>query len=473
MADGTLSEELPAAHRLSDYACALRYEDLPSNVVDLARQCLIDAIACVAFGRTLSWSKIVIDQLRPYRGTGSVPLPGLPEIRVAPGMAALAAGVCAHAFELDSLRKPGAGVHPGATVALPALIMAHHAGVDGKRLLTAIAAGCEVMFRIGAATLHTPESRGFHAPGITGPFGAATAAAVILGLPPAQLASALGIAGSLSGGILAFSKARSGAMVKRLHLGRAAESGILAAELAAAGFEGPETVLDGKFGTLEAYCEGHDKSLLTAGLGERFEIEKLCIKRYACHVTAHPPVQLLREWMADHAFTGDDIDGIDLRSTAKIISHHNERRPGDLASAQYSVPYMVASAAYVDPEDPAALETAILGDAAIRDLAIRIVVGERAGKSSGWGSDLTVRLKDGRVFSGAADGFLGCPETPFSRAQLRTKFLRLWGASDEVRADILFDRLSRVEEAEKIDLGELDCFGPLRDQADAEASEAR
>ncbi len=174
---------------------------------------------------------------------------------------------------------------------------------------------------------------------------------MIMGQSTEQLVNAIGIAGSMSGGLLAFSKAASGAMVKRLHLGNAAQNGILASQLASRGFEGPDTILDGHFGTLEAYCGEYDKSLLTAGLGEQFEIEKLCIKRYACHVTAHPPVQLLRRFMAEHDFAGADIETIELRSSAKIMSHHSERRPRDLASAQYSVPYMVASAAYVDPED--------------------------------------------------------------------------------------------------------------------------
>src|SRR5262249_1562229 len=154
----------------------------------------------------------------------------------------------------------------------------------------------------GAATLHTPEGRGFHAPGITGPFASATASGVLLGLAPDQLTRAFGIAGSCGGGLLAFARSGDGGMVKRLHLVRAAEGGVLAALLAAEGFEGPSGILDGAFGVLESYCTRSDAALLTQGLGEVFETKKLCVKRYACHVTAQAPVELLRRLMAEQGF---------------------------------------------------------------------------------------------------------------------------------------------------------------------------
>src|SRR6185369_15754206 len=133
---------------------------------------------------------------------------------------------------------------------------------SGERLLTAIVAGCEVMFRIGMASKHTSEHLGFHAPGLTGPFGAAVVAARMLDLDAERLTQALGIAGSLCGGVLAFAQAGNGAMVKRLHLGRAAEAGILAARLAQRGYEGPDTILDGEFGFLHTYCKESDAALL-------------------------------------------------------------------------------------------------------------------------------------------------------------------------------------------------------------------
>ena len=128
---------------------------------------------------------------------------------------------------------------------------------------------------------------------------------------------------------MAFAKAGSGGMIKRLHLGRAAEGGVIAARLAQRGYEGPPSVLEGRFGVLEAFCEDTDPSLLTKGLGRVYEIERLCIKRYACHVTAQVPVQLLRGWIEQHGFARRRYRARS-RSTAsaKVVSHHSDADPG-------------------------------------------------------------------------------------------------------------------------------------------------
>ena len=167
--------------------------------------------------------------------------------------AALATGAMAHAFESDNLTKPGAGVHPGATLLPPGLAVAQARGSSGRELITAVVAGFDVMYRIGAATKHSNERRGFHAPGTTGPFGAAVAAGVLLGLDAPRMTNALGIAGSLAGGLMEFARSGTGAMVKRLHLGRAAESGVLVASLAADGFTGPQSVIEGEAGFLKVF----------------------------------------------------------------------------------------------------------------------------------------------------------------------------------------------------------------------------
>ena len=272
----------------------------------------------------LPWSQMVLAEALASGAGGPCRLPGVADRRLHVPQAALALGAFSHAFELDNLRKPGVRRawrrHGGAAGAA----MAQACGASGRDLITAIVAGIEVMFRIGNATLHSAEKVGFHAPGMTGPFGSAAACASLLKLSPAQTANAFGIAGSLAGGLLAFAKSGSGGMVKRLHLGRAAEGGVVAARLAAARLRGPPSVLEGRFGVLEAFCEETDASLLTKGLGETWEIERLCIKRYACHVTSHVPVQLLRGFIEQHGFSGDDIAAIAVDASAKVVSHHSD-----------------------------------------------------------------------------------------------------------------------------------------------------
>jgi 2-methylcitrate dehydratase PrpD len=295
-------------------------------------------------------------------------------------------------------------------------------------LLLAFIAGCEVMFRIGAASKHSSEGLGFHAPGLTGPYGAAIAAGVVMGLSAEQLANALGIAGSLSSGLLAFTKSAGGGEVKRLHLGRAAEAGVLAAGLAAEGFGGPETILEGRFGFLETYCRDADASKLTADLGERWEVERICIKAFPCHVTAHTPVESLRTLMAEHGFAGDDVENIRLSVSEKVLSHHDIRAPGDLMQAQYSVPFCVALALYRDPSDPRSFSEDALADARITQACRNISLqpyDKQAGAKGAWQSRLELQLRDGRRFDVDRETFRGAPEQPLDAAATDTKYRRL------------------------------------------------
>src|SRR5438067_12509658 len=256
--------------RLAEYAAGLRFEDLPAEVVAGAKDCIIDTIAACICGSALPWSRIVIDYAERTGPGGSSRILGRGSAVQVPA-AALANGALAHAFELDALTRPGAGAHPGATVLPPALAVAQQAGVSasGRDLIAAFVAGNEVMIRIGRATGHTNEARGFHAPGTTGPFGAAVACAHLLGLDAAKMTNAIGIAGSLAGGLLEFAKG-DGGMVKRLHLGRASEAGVLAASLAASSFTGPRTVLEGQFGFLRVFCTEFEETELTNRLGRDF-----------------------------------------------------------------------------------------------------------------------------------------------------------------------------------------------------------
>lgn len=434
---------VPAARQLAEYALALRYEDLSPEAIAAARACLIDAVACAVFGSRLPWSRIVAEHVSAVAAPGPCRLPGALEEGLALPAAAMALGAFSHAFELDSLRKPGAGVHPGANVALPALLAAQMTGASGRDLVTAVVAGAEVQFRIGKATLHTPELIGFHAPGITGTFAAATVTGRLLGLTPERLTDAFGICGSFSSGLLAFAKAGQGGMMKRLHMGRASEGGTSAALLAQRGFEAPHAILEGRFGVLDVFCDESDAGLLTAGLGSGFQITALCIKRYACHVTAQAAVELLRDLMAQHGFTGADIRGLNLTVTDKVMSHHAESAPSDLMLAQYSVPFCVALSAFRDPADPASFAQDALADPDITGLARRITL--MPGRPKGWGVGLEAVLADGRRIGGERDDFIGCPERPLDAQGLADKFRMLTSHADPARMERLLGLLMAIE----------------------------
>jgi 2-methylcitrate dehydratase PrpD len=435
-----------AASELARFAVNLTLDAIPTEVRERAKACIADTLACSVFGASLPWSKITTGYASYYGGAGPCTLFGVPGASTNAPSAAFSNGAAAHAFEQDSLRFPGSGVHPGATL-VPALAAAcQETGADGARALTAFVAGCEVLFRIGASSHHSSEKLGFHAPGLTGTYGAAVAAGLIYGLNADQLANAMGIAGSMSAGVLAFTKSDRGAMVKRLHIGRAAEAGVIAARLAGAGYEGPETILEGRFGFLDVYCRDGDAKLLTAGLGTDWETLKICIKRYPCHVTAQPSIQALRELMAEHGFTGKDVSALSLSCNEKIVSHHDIRAPGDVMTAQYSVPFCVALALHRDPDDPRSYNESALSDAAILRVCNLIDMRVATDLPSAWSARISLDLHDGRHFDALAKNFLGMPSQPLSDADQRRRFALLTaGNLDATHATDWYERLAKLD----------------------------
>ena len=433
-----------ASMQLARFACALRLEGVPPDVLGRARACIADTVACAIYGAHLPWSRQLAAHARRY-GEGPCELFGSPGTRVPAPFAALSNGAAVHAFEQDSLRFPGAGVHPGAAL-VPAIAAAcQETGADGATALRAFVAGCEVLFRIGAATHHSSEKLGFHAPGLTGVYGATIAAGIVYRLSPEALAGALGTAGSMSAGLLAFSKAEGGAEVKRLHMGRACEAGIVAARLAQGGFEGPETILEGAFGFLQVYCRDGDAALLTAGLGSDWETRRICLKRYACHVTAQAPLQALRRMLEVHAVQPRDVDHIALACPAKVLSHHDIRVPRDVMQAQYSVPFCLALGLHRDPLDPAAFDEAALRDPDILATCAGVRLQADAGLSTSWSARLVLVLRDGRRLEANADGFKGMPGDELSAAEELERFVSLCRGMDAHAAAALHRQFAALE----------------------------
>jgi 2-methylcitrate dehydratase PrpD len=409
---------------LAEFAAGLRFEDIPEDVRDRARDCIQDTIGVAVFGSQLPWSRIVIDYARRNGAGGDCRILGVPGAKVSAPMAALANGALVHAFEMDCLRKPSAGVHPGGLV--PAALAAAEAeSAGGRALITAFVAAMEATTRIGLATRHSSEEKGFHNPGLTGVFGSAVAAGKLFGLDAGQMTNALGIGGSLCSGLLEFAKSGSGGMVKRLHLGRAAEGGVLAASLARGGFEGPGSVLEGRFGFLNAFADNADPEKLTAALGKTWETRTICFKRCACHATAQTPVQGLEDLRKEAGFAAADVVEIVLGTNKKVLANHDIRQPADVMGAQYSVPFSVALSFFHDPMDPRSFLDADLADPAVHALCSNIRLeyfDETAKPGQAWVCRIRVRLKDGRTFDRTLTDFRGSPTAPMSQAELDGKF---------------------------------------------------
>jgi 2-methylcitrate dehydratase PrpD len=438
--------------QLAAYAANLRFEDIPAAVVQRAKDCIIDTAAAIIYGNTIPWSAIMVGYAQRMGPGGKSRILGHNGPGVQPAMAALANGTLSHAFETDNvIINPGAGVHAGATLLPPGLAMGQDVGGSGRDLLAAVVAGAEVMIRIGWATRHSNEVQGFHAPGTTGPFGAAIAAGRFLKLDAAAMTNALGIAGSLCGGLMEFARSGTGSMVKRLHIGRACEAGILAANLAHGGFTGPTTVLEGEAGFLRVYCSNHDVGQLTKGLGTTYATLAICLKRYACHITAQKAVQAIQELRAEHGIGGDDVKAITVVGAKRMADVNNIPEPTDVMMSQFSTPFCVALALYRDPRDPASFDESALNDPAIRSLCRRVTVRAVPGHDGHADVPTTVTLTttDGRELTSCVETFMGTPARPFDRAAMREKFLML--TSQQADAERMLERLQHLEEEENLD----------------------
>ena len=443
--------KIGATQRLARFAANLQHRQIPPYVIDRAKACMVDTLAVALYGSTKPWSRNVVGFVQDSAAQGQSTVLG--EVwKTHAAQAALANGVMAHAFELDNVRQPGAGVHPGATAFLPAMAMAEEKRADGNALLTAFVIGCEVMSRVGVAAGNSLERRGFHAPGLTGTFGSAVAAGRLLRLDEKQMVNALGIAGSYSGGLIEFSRCRQGAMIKRLHLGKAAEGGVTAAFLAQRGFAGPESVLEGKFGFCRTFSDSPNLPRLTHGLGREFETLNICIKRYACHINAHPPIEGLQKLRERNGFEPADVQEIVVAGIEKLLTHHASYHPKDLMMAQYSIPFCVALSLYCDPGDPDSFDEAKLREkkilAMMRKIHLKL---DPEIEHKGWdrAARVTVRLRDKQRHSILVVHFKGTPQNPLTDSELEEKARRL--TRSILPATKLEELVETIRNLEKID----------------------
>lgn len=437
--------------KLAEYASQLRYEDIPAPVVRRIKDCITDTVATILYGGKLPWSRIIIAHAQRSGPAGKSHILGTGTTVQAPS-AALAHGAMAHAFELDNLTDPDSGSHPGATMFSAGLAVAQERGRSGRDLITAMTAGGECMIRIGSAGEDTIEPHGFHAPGATGPFGGAITSGKLQGFDAAKMANAMGIAGSLSSGLMEFAHANNGAMVKKLHLGRAAESGVLAASLAADGFTGPNTVLEGEGGWLHAFSNEFDPAILTRDLGRDFVTMHIMVKRFACHITAHRPVEAMLDLQRTNHFGPDDVQSIVIAGNRRMATTNNIPVPPDALLAQYSIPFCVALSVYRNPVDPDSFDDQVHKDPRILAMAQRVKMDVVAGQANdNLTSTVTITLKDGRMLSRLAKEFSGTPAQPLDEAGLREKFMLLTKRFPRPQMETLFVRLQNIENERSLD----------------------
>jgi 2-methylcitrate dehydratase PrpD len=387
-----------------------------------AAAAVLDTIGVTLAGASEPAAQIVRKTIAADGGGASIVI-GTRETASAPN-AALANGTAAHALDFDDMCFISLA-HPSAPLVAGALAAAELVGASGASVVDAYVVGFEVEARLGIAMNPRHYERGWHCTSTLGTVGTAAAASRVLRLDVVRAAHALAIAASAASGL----KENFGTMVKPLHAGLAARSGLLAALLAKNGMTASEAAIDGSQGFLAAM----DSRLPTvddqvADLGSRWEIidTGITVKLYPSCAATHPTLDALLALRRREGFAASDVDQVEVfvdSITPTVLIHE---RPGSPLEAKFSMPFC-AAAAIVDGHVGIETFEAALSAPAIVSMMPRIVM--RADPAlDGIGAPLTqarvrVRLRDGRVLEARADGARGYPERPASDEELSAKFL--------------------------------------------------
>jgi 2-methylcitrate dehydratase PrpD len=358
------------------------------------------------------------------------------DVKVAAPAAALAWGTLVHALDFDDTHAAGL-VHATAAVLPAVLAVGEQSGATGEECLLAAVAGYETVCRIAAAAPHAFHGRGLHATSVAGVFAATIVAARLARLEVATTVNALGIAGSQAGGLLEF--LATGSSTKQLHPGLAAQSGLLAVRLAAAGADGPASVLEGDRGLYAALADVRvEADAVTEGLGERWESTRITIKPYPSCQLMHAALDAVRTLLplpeGQSATTIREV-AVDVHpDSADIVClpRPDKLAPRTVYDAKFSLPWSVA-ALLVDGEVTLATYTdAALTRPEVLDLAerVQVQVMHFPGVAADAPGAAYVTLADGTVLEGSVPHSAGGPDHRLDEAAFTAKLAGNLGGTD-------------------------------------------
>ncbi len=421
----TTSASDSATETLARFASTLACDSLPQELRYHLKLLALDSMGCCLFGAGLPWTFKVRQRIEAQGGRPESTILGSGLKVPAPG-AALVNATAGHGFEMDDIHRD-AIIHGGSLVFPVALALAEaEGGVTGTELLSAAVAGYEVGLRVGAAAGEALLMAGFHPQGTSGTFAAAATAARVLRLNPAATRHSLGIAGSLSAGLMA---AQEGAMVKRLHAGHAARAGVEAAQLARSGFTGIENVIEAGYGGfLSTHSPSPQMERLLSGLGERFETLSVGIKPFATVTSIHTCIEALNKIMVEHGIGHRDVARVRAGvSRATYVHCAWPYRSQSVTAAQMNLYFGLAAMAIYGDARAQQFDEERVNDPAILEFMTRIEARvdreiDAAGPEGRHAGRIEVKTRGGDRFERFVEHRLGSPEKPLSEGRIREKF---------------------------------------------------
>ncbi|MFB7495822.1 MmgE/PrpD family protein [Streptomyces sp. NPDC056161] len=415
----TGNDSAPLAERIAAWVTALRYDDLPTEVVERTKLLILDQLGLQLRGATLPNIQPVLElaDRQPGKAEATLSHSGA---RSTVSQVAWVNGTLGHSAEYDDAHAQA--WHTNSAVIPAVLALAEREGTSGRDVITAVVAGIQVMGLLGAAT---PQmvAIGWHGSKVLGVYGAAAAAGKILGLTTAQLTHAFGVAGSDAGGAMEYD--RSGGEVKRLHAGLASRSGTEAAELAQLGLTGPPTIFEGPRGLLHLFGGGGDPAALEAAWDQWLVLDTI-VRFYPGVATNHAPLDAVRLLREEHDIKAADVERIRVGLVDFAVGHGaGVTRPRDAVSAQFSLAFSTglqfvtghnAPADYFDPARWTDPEILAVGDR-VEPYPMPIPEGDPI-----FSSQVDIVLRDGTTHGVYQAGFRGHPSRQATAADVRGKF---------------------------------------------------
>lgn len=440
---------------LAAFTAGLKYEHLAPATRLMARQCILDWLACCIRGSAEPPGAVIRRVVAAQGGGGEATVFGAAPFRTTALQAALANGAFSHALDMDDLHNASI-IHLGTVVVPAALAVAEQTGASGSALITAVVAGYEVGARVGEAV--NPESYFYwHTTGTAGTFGAAAAAASLLGLGVEQTAHCLGSAGTQAAGLWEF--LREGAMSKTLHAGKAAMNGVLAAVLAREGFTGATAILEGEKGFCRAVSPAPRLEKLTAGLGgNAYKIDENSFKPYAACKHCHPAINAAQIMLGAPGFDTRRIRSIAVRTNSVAENLVNNPAPQNVYGSKFSLQYCVAAAFRYGRVGVEEFAPDRAGDGELRRLmgCVAVEVDPELDEQyrrnpEKWSTLVIVTLDDGERYQQHVGYPKGDPQNPVSYAETEDKFRALaGGVYSPATVEALLKTVAGLEDAANV-----------------------
>jgi 2-methylcitrate dehydratase PrpD len=457
---------------LTSFITTATLASMPADVVAQAKRCLVDGFGVMLAGSTVQGSAIVRDYVRTIVARKEATAIGQGTLMTSAAHAALLNAASGHAMDYDDTqlsttpdRTFGLLTHPTVPALAAALAVAERKRASGAEFLEAFLVGFEVECKIAEAIDPDHYNHGFHSTGTIGTFGGAAAAAKLMRLPAPQVRHMLTIASSMSSGV----RVNFGSMTKPLHSARAAENGVVAAELASRGFTGGDDGLDGQWGFFQVFGGGVDLDRLIPVLGKPYTMVNpgSSFKPYPCGSLSHPTMDAMLKAVVDHDLRADQVKAVRVRAGSNVLDPLRYKIATNELEAKFCLPFLMASLIVRRKAGVREFTDEFVKSAPVQQMMPRVAnVFDAKIEAQGFDkirSVIEIDLTDGRTIVQAADErYRGGPEKPFTEAELHGKFADCAQLTmSPVRVAKAIEQIEGVDRLKEIGQLVLSLKGPL------------